>query len=338
VPKKFTPLETIESQQKALMFLTGFIWVILAVFFIAFAVKEDAFALDPSLDPSFKYIRRVYPAGLKGVGRSTPLRLDKKASLSLSHYIMALFYYDLGELEKAVKEYEDALRLDNGVALVHLDFAVTLIKKNEISRAMDELNYTIKLDPEAIEPHAVLALLNLAQGKPGLAVKEYEAALKNSSKFNPNDPEVHFYLGALYSEGELKNNVLLEEEFKKAIALKPDYAEALNFLGYTYVENNKNLKVAEDLIKRALKVDPDNGAYIDSLGWLYYKRGRFKEAKETLEKAVSLMPDPVIFDHLGDVFFKIKDIKNAQANWQESLKLNPTQDDLKKKIEALKDK
>ncbi len=249
---------------------------------------------------------------------------------------MALFYYDLGELDKAVREYEDALRFDNETASVHLDFAVTLIKKNEISRARDELNYSIKLDPEATEPHAVLALLNLAQGKPGLAAKEYEAALKNASKLNPTDPEVHFYLGALYSE--LKNDLLLEEELKKAIALKPDYAQALNFLGYTYVENNKNFKEAEDLIRRALKIDPDNGAYIDSLGWLYYKRGRFKEAKETLEKAVSLMSDPVIFDHLGDVNFKIKDINNARANWQESLKLNPIQGDLKKKIEALKNK
>lgn len=280
--------------------------VILVVLFITLAAKGDALALD------------------------------KKASLSLTHYIMALFYYDLGELDKAVREYEESLRFDNETASVHLDFAVTLIKKNEISRARDELNYSIKLDPEATEPHAVLALLNLAQGKPGLAAKEYEAALKNASKLNPTDPEVHFYLGALYSE--LKNDLLLEEELKKAIALKPDYAQALNFLGYTYVENNKNFKEAEDLIRRALKIDPDNGAYIDSLGWLYYKRGRFKEAKETLEKAVSLMSDPVIFDHLGDVNFKIKDINNARANWQESLKLNPIQGDLKKKIEALKNK
>jgi len=264
------------------------------------------------------------------------LALEKKDSLSLAHYIMALFYDDLGEWDLAIKEYEEALRLDSETASVHLNFAVTLIKKNEISRARDELNYSAKLDPKASEPHAVLALLNLVEGKSGLAAKEYEAALKNASKLNPDNPEVHFYLGAFY--GELKNNVLLEEELKKAISLKPDYAQALNFLGYTYVENNKNLKQAEDLIKRALKVDPDNGAYIDSLGWLYYKRGRFKEAKETLKKAVSFMQDAVIYDHLGDVFFKIKDINNARLNWQEALKLDSKQENTRKKIEALDNK
>jgi Tfp pilus assembly protein PilF len=283
---------------------------------------------------------------------------------------MALFYDNSGELDLAVKEYEDALKFDRDNPLIHLNFAVTLIRKNEITRARDELSLSIKLDPEATEPHAVLALLNLTEGKLDLAAMEYEIALKNASKLNPknvevykslgalylrqgnvkkaeetyrfiselapSDPEVHFYLGVVY--GELNNNVLLEKELKKAISLKPDYAEALNFLGYIYVERNKNFKVAENLIKRALKVDSDNGAYHDSLGWLYYKRGKIKEAKEALEKAASLVSDPGISDHLGDVFFKMKDTANARLNWEESLRLNPLQESVEKKIEGLKNK
>ena len=106
--------------------LKDFIRVILTAFLIAFAVRGDALALD------------------------------KKASLPLTHYIMALLYDDLGEKDLAVKEYEEALKLDNETALVHLNFAATLIKNNEVNRARDELNYSVKLDPEAIEPHAML--------------------------------------------------------------------------------------------------------------------------------------------------------------------------------------
>lgn len=302
--------------------------------------------------------------------QGSAVALEKKPSLALTHYIMALLYDDSGELDLAVKEYEETLKLDNENPLVHLNLAVTLIRKNEVNRAREELNYASKLNPEATEPHAVLALLNLTEGKLDLAAQEYEIALKNAANLNPKnidiykslgalylrqnnikkaedtyrliselapqDPEVHFYLGVVY--GELKNSVLLEKELKRAISLKPDYAEALNFLGYVYVENNKNLKEAESLILRALKVDPDNGAYLDSLGWLYYKRGRTKEAKETLERAVSLVSDAVIFDHLGDVFFKLNDINNARVNWQESLKLNSKQENVEKKIRALKNK
>ena len=40
--------------------------------------------------------------------------LDKKDSLSLSHYIMAFYFDGLGLLDEAAKEYEESIRLDQG--------------------------------------------------------------------------------------------------------------------------------------------------------------------------------------------------------------------------------
>ena len=302
-----------------------------------------------------------------GLG-SISLASNKKRSLPLSHYIMALYYDDVGQLDLAVKEYEQALRLDWDNYLTHFNLALTLVRKNEIEKAKDSLVQAVKINPEASEPHALLAILNLAEGKFDLATEEYELALKGAVRLNPkdveiykvlaglyirqgkiqeakdtyriisvlapNDPEVHFYLGVVYTE--LKESVSAEESLEKAISLKPDYAQALNFLGYTYVEDNKNLKEAEGLIKRALALEPDNGAYLDSLGWLLYKKGKLKESRDTLIKAVSLMPDAVIFDHLGDVYFKMRDKDNAGINWRESLRLNPDQEKVEEKLKGLK--
>ena len=149
----------------------------------------------------------------------------------------------------------------------------------------------------------------------------------------PKDPKVHFYLGSIYNE--LKKEALSEKELKSALELDPNFAEALNSLGYIYVEENKNLGQAEKLIKKAVHLEPDNGAYIDSLGWLYFKLGKTEEALKLLERACVLMQDEVIFDHLGDVYFKLKDFPKAKINWQKSLGLDAAQKGVKEKLEAL---
>lgn len=75
---------------------------------------------------------------------------------------------------------------------------------------------------------------------------------------------------------------------------------------------------------------------MDSLGWLYFKQGKIQEALKELQRAASLTEDPVIYDHLGDAYFKIGDNANAKLSWQKSLKLDPKQDKIKEKIDQLK--
>lgn len=294
--------------------------------------------------------------------------LGEKTSSALSHYIMGVMYEDLGDIDKAIDEYKKALKADSKSSLLHLNLASSYIKKNDFPRAIEELRAAAELDPEAIEPHAILAILYSSQDKLDMASAEYELALKNASKLEPSnieiyrslglvylqqrrfkeaqqtyrlitelapgDPQAHFFLGSIYSE--LGNVSLAEKEMKRALEIKSDYHEALNFLGYLYIENNKNLNHAEKLIRRALELEPNNGAYIDSLGWLYFKRGKAKEAIRELERAGALYEDPIIFDHLGDAYLKARDTEKAKLNWQRSLKLDPKQASVIEKIKGVK--
>lgn len=295
------------------------------------------------------------------------LTFDKKASYALSHYIMGVMYDDLGDAEKAIQEYRYALKADSKNAVIHLNLAVSYIKKNDLSNAVEELKTTVKLEPNEVEPHAILALLYSLQNKTKEANLEYELALKNASKLNPKNIEVYKSLGALYLQqkklpaAENTYRLILElspedseanfylaniydqsgdkkkakEELKKCLGKNPDYHEALNYLGYLYVEENTNLDEAEGLIKKALELQPDNGAYVDSLGWLYFKLDKIPEAIEALSRASMLLEDPVIFDHLADAYFKTGDSQNAKTNWEKSLKLDSTQDSVKEKLKNI---
>jgi Tfp pilus assembly protein PilF len=295
---------------------------------------------------------------------------DRQTAAALTRYIMAGYYEKQGDIDLAVQEYKKALKSDEKNPVIHLSLGAAYIKKKEIALAIEEINRAVVLEPDAVEPHAILALLYFAQEKLSEAGKEYERALQSAARLepknisifkslgilylqqknlksaeetflsiigiSPTDFEAHFYLANTLDEQKKKDAAVIE--LKKVLELKPDYHQALNYLGYLYVEENKNLGEAEKLIKSALEIEPQNGAYIDSLGWLYFKQGKTKEAVKELEKAALLLDDPVIFEHLGDAYFKLQDLALARENWEKSLKLEPSKPDIQKKIDSLKNK
>ena len=289
---------------------------------------------------------------------------DKEYTRSLNHYILGVYCENLGDLDGAVGEYQKALKTDPASPLLHLNLATVYIQKDNPAAAIEELKQSAGLAPEAVEPHALLALVYAVQQKKDLATQEYTLALKNAVKLDPKnieiykslgliylqqkkikeaegifkliagmapkDAQTHFFLGSIYFEA--KDYSAVEKELKIALKLKPDFHEALNFLGYFYLEQDKNIDAAGAMIKKALVFDPENGAYIDSLGWFYFKKGRFKEALAELEKAASLLDDPEIYDHLGEVFLKLGNRISAKLNWEKSLKLDSQQEKIKAKL------
>ena len=288
----------------------------------------------------------------------------KEDARGLSHYIVGLYCEDLGDLDGAIAEYQKALAADPGSSLLHLNLASVFIKKNDAAQAIVQLKQSIGLSPLAVEPHAILALLYATQNKEDLAAQEYTIALKNAVKIEPKnieiykslgaiylqqkklkeaegvfklitgmapaDPEAYFYLGSIYYD--LKDYPSVEKELKAALKLNPDYHQALNFLGYFYLEQDKNINQAGAMINKALGFEPENGAYIDSLGWFYFKKKNFKQAVIELEKAVSFMSDPVIYEHLGDVYLKLDNRQSAKVNWEKSLKLDAKQQKVNEKL------
>ena len=70
--------------------------------------------------------------------------------------------------------------------------------------------------------------------------------------------------------------------------------------------------------------EQDNAAYVDSLGWVLFRRGKLTEARQQLEKASSLQngsDDPVVWDHLGDVYSRLNEPAKAQSAWKKAVGL-----------------
>jgi tetratricopeptide (TPR) repeat protein len=146
------------------------------------------------------------------------------------------------------------------------------------------------------------------------AIVVYEDILK---KFSGDDEAVKRARSGLsvcyvnkgdFTRGEAELEILFRKE--------PEDPGINNDLGYLYADQGKNLEKAEGMIRKALEEEPDNGSYLDSLGWCLFKRGKMKEALEPLEKAYrSKNNDLTICEHLGDVYFHMKDFAKAREAW-----------------------
>jgi tetratricopeptide (TPR) repeat protein len=115
---------------------------------------------------------------------------------------------------------------------------------------------------------------------------------------DPKNVRAFFSLGSVLERQKKYDEA--EKAFRSALALSPDSAITLNYLGY--MNADRNVKVAEALgmIEKAVAADPENGSYLDSLAWALHRLGRQGEAEAAIRKAVvNQEKNAVVIAHLG---------------------------------------
>jgi tetratricopeptide (TPR) repeat protein len=230
----------------------------------------------------------------------------------------------------AVRHYEMVLELapndlDAVMALVRL-----WIDRHQFERVQDLLARKLESGAHRSELYLLLGMFYREAGAWMEALRAFEGASAAAS----TSPQPHFLIGAQLER--LHQEAAARDELRRAIALDPRHADALNYLGYMDAEDGVNLDEAKVLIQRALEVEPDNGAYLDSLGWVYFRMGDMTNALAQLRRAAELVDtDPTIFEHLGDVYLAHGDVDNARKAWGRALELDHDLEPIKQKLRQL---
>ena len=220
-----------------------------------------------------------------------------------------LFYNDLARAQASLKRYDEALGT--------VDLALKQPNASDLTFKMLRVR-----------------ILSMAE-RFDTAETDCQVLLKTFAK--PAEAiELRYLLSNVYSAA--KTSAKAEAELQTILKIDPDNPTVNNDLGYLWAEQGKNLGAAEEMIRKALDVDrsqrrrnpnltpeddKDNAAYVDSLGWVLFRRGQIEAAKKELERAVTLDDgaDPAIYDHLGDVYSRLRLHTEASRAWQRALEL-----------------
>lgn len=243
-----------------------------------------------------------------------------------ARFYLARVYEETKRIDTAMEWYRSVEGGDQYLP-AQAKYAGLLAKQGKMGEARKHLQ---QLPAENNQQRAQLILAEAQLLRDTGAYQEVFNLLSSSLEKLPNYPDL-LYDRALVAERLGKVDVM-EQDLRKLIQLKPDYAHAYNALGYSFADRSYRLPEALELIEKAVKLAPDDPHIIDSLGWVHYRIGNLKEGIKYLNQAFAIRPDPEIAAHLGEVLWKQGEKEAAKKIWQTALKSDPDNEVLLKTI------
>ena len=204
----------------------------------------------------------------------------------------------------------------------------------------------VEVYPDSIGGYTGLAIARNNLGdRPG-AIEILEKA---APRF-PADPNINYFLGNLYFSAdrypEAERHLMTALKHKPSashikhllastwssmgkygvsdslyeVVLRADRKDAVAMNNYAYSIADRNqvsrgqLRYARKLSRKSLKLQPGNAAFLDTYGWIWYRMKWYRKALKHIAGSIDSRPDnPVVLDHLGEVYRKLGDLEQAEA-------------------------
>lgn len=229
------------------------------------------------------------------------------------NYFLGLMYHEQNNHEKAI-EYYKRIHQDSEL------YAEAFKRMMQIYYQGNKLDEALLLVDQKYRKKASKELLLL---KSSLYVTklEYQKSIDTLSegirKFSDNK-------GLLFQRAVVYETMgdwpSAKKDLLTLLKQEPNLAEAMNFLGYTMVEQGEDIDEALKYLEKANELKPNQGHILDSLGWAYFKKGETQKALQLVSQAHHLVPEePTILEHLADIYFSLKDKKRARHYYEKSL-------------------
>ena len=274
------------------------------------------------------------------------IRLPAITYLRFAEYLKSDFYmadYMLAQIFEADKYYHGALESYGKIPSSHALYYRAKLRKAWIFEKMDRLDEAIEVMenlsrqfPEEREILASLGDINRMHSRFDAAEGAYSHYIDSIKTFKEAHWSIFYTRGIVFEQA--KKWDLAEADFLKALELRPDQPQVLNYLAYSWVDMGINIDKAKKMLERAVELRPYDGYIIDSLGWALYRLGDMPKAVEYLEKAVLLQTDDwAINDHLGDAYWAVGRKIEARFQWRHALSLKPDEDLIAKIRAKIKD-
>ncbi len=159
--------------------------------------------------------------------------LQTTPNSKVAHGNLGRAYLDLKLYDKAIPEFEAALKINPRSYKAHYNLGFAYEKKGILKAAVYQYNQTVNLKPGYADAHFNLGNIYQQQG----LLDQAQTAYKNVIEIDPEDVEARNNLGVVYAmQGNLDKAIV---EWENALKIDPDNPNAMD-----------NIRKAKDLINK----------------------------------------------------------------------------------------
>ena len=205
---------------------------------------------------------------------------------------IGLCYANLGEDEKAEKNYLKAQELNPKLPQVYINLADIYYKEKDMGSGIELMSQGIYEMPDNLVLRHYLARFYMEDAKLDLAIDELEHILEKQ----PENYDVYYDLARVHFE--LGNYACAIENFENVLEFKSDNALIYFALAQAYEANDEIDKAISNYLKTI--------AHNDSFAPAYKKLGVLFFAREDYEDAIEYFEDYLNFDIPKEETEKIK--------------------------------
>ena len=231
----------------------------------------------------------VFPLLLIQVGLAQVQSRD--LGKSYYHFSLAKLHVLNKEYSDAIAEFEKAIALNGESTELRIEFAGSLVRAGEISRAVQEGEKAVELDPQSIEAHFFLGQMynGYQSGGQGSLARKAVTEFERVVELEPDHHEALYYLGRAYLERE--DHSKAAQAFKRLTNLRPGLVEG-HFLHATALSEVGQVDKAIRVLEKSLMIRADQAGSLNMLASLYEQKERYDEAVETYRQALRSAPNP----------------------------------------------
>ena len=201
--------------------------------------------------------------------------------------------------------------------LKNLNAAVSAYNAGKLAEAEQICQEIVIAQQDFFDALHLLALVQLLLGKRETALASFDRALA----VRPDHAEALSNRGVTLRELKRFDEALAS--FHRALVVRPDHAEALSNRGLTLHEL-KRLEEALASFDRALKVRPDYSVALFNRGLTLHELKRFEEALASFDGALRLQPNYAeVLCNRGLTLHELKRLEEALASFDRALKVRP---------------